>query len=226
MARHGLAYLFISHDLGVVRVDHRPGDGDAGRRDRRDRADRGGVRARRSTPIPARCSRRRRCWTPTEACAMMRPGPRNLITDVPGLLVGNATRRAAEVGRHGADRASAVRRRGRRARRRAGHAGDRPARPRGGWSPAVDALVLSGGSAFGLDAASGVVDRLRALGRGFRGRAGGAVPIVPAAILFDLANGGEKDWDDEPLSGAGRGGVRRGGPRISRSARKARAPGR
>jgi L-aminopeptidase/D-esterase-like protein len=57
----------------------------------------------------------------------------------------------------------------------------------------VDALVLSGGSAFGLDAASGVQAVLRAAGRGkVVGRA--VVPIVPAAILFDLNNGGDKDW--------------------------------
>ena len=52
----------------------------------------------------------------------------------------------------------------------------------------VDALVLSGGSAFGLDAASGVADGLRAQGRGFA-VGDQRVPIVPAAILFDLLNG-------------------------------------
>jgi L-aminopeptidase/D-esterase-like protein len=57
----------------------------------------------------------------------------------------------------------------------------------------IDALVLSGGSAFGLDAASGVMDGLAAMGRGFA--VGSArVPIVPAAILFDLLNGGDKNW--------------------------------
>ncbi|MFY8100955.1 MAG: P1 family peptidase, partial [Allorhizobium sp.] len=57
----------------------------------------------------------------------------------------------------------------------------------------VDAFVLSGGSAFGLDAAGGVQSGLRAAGRGF---AVGSVrvPIVPQAILMDLLNGGEKDW--------------------------------
>lgn len=61
----------------------------------------------------------------------------------------------------------------------------------------IDALVLSGGSAFGLDAAGGVVAGLAAAGRGFK--AGPAlVPIVPAAILFDLANGGDKAWGDRP----------------------------
>jgi L-aminopeptidase/D-esterase-like protein len=57
----------------------------------------------------------------------------------------------------------------------------------------VDAIVLSGGSAFGLDAASGVVTGLAAAGRGFAiGEA--RVPIVPGAILFDLLNGGDKNW--------------------------------
>lgn len=61
----------------------------------------------------------------------------------------------------------------------------------------VDALVLSGGSAFGLDAASGVQAWLREHDRGFpvpplR------IPIVPAAILYDLNNGGDKDWGRYP----------------------------
>ena len=59
--------------------------------------------------------------------------------------------------------------------------------------PGVDALVLSGGSVFGLDAAAGVVARLAETGRGFAVGAA-RVPIVPAAILFDLLNGGDKDW--------------------------------
>lgn len=57
----------------------------------------------------------------------------------------------------------------------------------------IDALVLSGGSAFGLDAPGAVTAGLAAQGRGFRvGPV--AVPIVPGAILFDLINGGDKDW--------------------------------
>ena len=58
---------------------------------------------------------------------------------------------------------------------------------------AVDAFVLSGGSAFGLDAAGGVQSGLRADGRGLQiGPA--LIPIVPCAILMDLLNGGNKDW--------------------------------
>jgi L-aminopeptidase/D-esterase-like protein len=61
----------------------------------------------------------------------------------------------------------------------------------------VDAVVLSGGSAFGLDAAAGVMRALAEAGRGLVvGTA--RVPIVPAAILFDLLNGGDKDWGGEP----------------------------
>jgi L-aminopeptidase/D-esterase-like protein len=61
----------------------------------------------------------------------------------------------------------------------------------------VDAIVLSGGSAFGLDAASGVQAALREKGIGFE-IAGMHVPIVPGAIVFDLANGGDKGWGRYP----------------------------
>lgn len=57
----------------------------------------------------------------------------------------------------------------------------------------VDALVLSGGSAFGLDAAGGVQAGLRQIGRGLQVGTT-RVPIVPQAILMDLLNGGDKDW--------------------------------
>lgn len=57
----------------------------------------------------------------------------------------------------------------------------------------VDALMLSGGSAFGLDAAGGAQAALLAMGRGLP--VGPVkVPIVPQAILFDLLNGGDKNW--------------------------------
>jgi L-aminopeptidase/D-esterase-like protein len=58
---------------------------------------------------------------------------------------------------------------------------------------AVDAIVLSGGSAFGLDAAGGVQAALREQGRGYAVR-DVRVPIVPQAIIFDLLNDGDKDW--------------------------------
>jgi L-aminopeptidase/D-esterase-like protein len=66
---------------------------------------------------------------------------------------------------------------------------------------AVDAMVLSGGSVYGLGAADGVVAAMGAEGRGFGlvGLAGVPVsPVVPAAILYDLANGGDKSWGAEP----------------------------
>ena len=66
----------------------------------------------------------------------------------------------------------------------------------------VDALVLSGGSAFGLDACSGVADGLRAQGRGFA-VGDQRVPIVPGAILFDLLNGGNTIWARNPYYALG-----------------------
>jgi L-aminopeptidase/D-esterase-like protein len=62
----------------------------------------------------------------------------------------------------------------------------------------VDAIVLAGGSVYGLDAPSGVMSVLRRSGRGYATAPGvPAAPIVPAAILFDLANGGDKNWGEE-----------------------------
>jgi L-aminopeptidase/D-esterase-like protein len=53
----------------------------------------------------------------------------------------------------------------------------------------VDAVVLTGGSAFGLAAADGVMRFLSERGQGFA-TAGGVVPIVPAAAIFDLVESG------------------------------------
>lgn len=61
----------------------------------------------------------------------------------------------------------------------------------------VDAIVLSGGSAFGLDAASGVQAWLREQDRGFP-VSNFRIPIVPSAILYDLGNGGNKNWGRYP----------------------------
>jgi L-aminopeptidase/D-esterase-like protein len=59
--------------------------------------------------------------------------------------------------------------------------------------PGIHAVVLSGGSAFGLDAASGVQAYLRQQGTGFP--VGNVrVPLVSQAVVFDLNNGGNKDW--------------------------------
>jgi L-aminopeptidase/D-esterase-like protein len=57
----------------------------------------------------------------------------------------------------------------------------------------IDAIALSGGSAFGLEAGGGVQAWLAEQGRGFAVR-GTVIPIVPGAIMFDLLNGGDKAW--------------------------------
>jgi D-aminopeptidase len=132
----------------------------------------------------------------------MRPGPRNLITDVPGVLVGNASDARLKSGvtvlTAEAPFVAAVDVRG-------GAPGTRETDllAPGRLVESVDALVLAGGSAFGLDAGSGVADRLRAKGRGFAAGGGAVVPIVPAAILFDLANGGDKGWSENPYRALG-----------------------
>ncbi len=120
----------------------------------------------------------------------MKPGPRNAITDVPGIAVGNAeddqVRSGVTVVLPAEPAVAAVDLRG-------GGTGTRELallEPEGAVEH-IHALALSGGSAFGLDAASGVMSWLAAQGRGFT--VGDAVvPIVPAAILFDLLNGGDK----------------------------------
>src|SRR5580692_3621324 len=121
---------------------------------------------------------------------------RNLITDVPGLKVGHA-----EDFRLGSGSTAVI--------------FDKPAVAsidvRGGGpgtretallDPAqtvegIDAITLSGGSAFGLDAASGVQAWLKEQNRGFVVRTA-RVPIVPAAILFDLLGAGDKNWGRFP----------------------------
>ena len=121
---------------------------------------------------------------------------RNLITDVPGLKVGNAedfslgSGTTALVFDEPATASVDV---------RGGGPGTRetdlldPARTVSG----IDAIVLSGGSAFGLDAASGVQAWLREQGRGFVIGAA-RVPIVSAAVLFDLLSSGDKNWGRFP----------------------------
>jgi L-aminopeptidase/D-esterase-like protein len=121
---------------------------------------------------------------------------RNLITDVPGLKIGHAEDLRLGSGATAivfdTPAVASIDVRG-------GGPGTRetalldPALSVGG----IDAITLSGGSAFGLDAASGVQAWLREKGRGFAvGTA--RVPIVPAAILFDLLSGGDKEWGRFP----------------------------
>jgi D-aminopeptidase len=127
---------------------------------------------------------------------------RNLITDVPGVRVGHA---------HDARAASGT----------TAILFDRPAcggLAAPGGAPAlrdghllqpemtvetVDAFVLSGGSIYGLDAASGVLSHLAEKGRGFEFGAM-RVPICPGAALFDLTNGGDKSWRSSPYIELGR----------------------
>jgi L-aminopeptidase/D-esterase-like protein len=121
---------------------------------------------------------------------------RNLITDVPGVLVGQAEDARVASGVTAvvfvAPAVGSVDVRG-------GGPGTRetalldPAQTVQG----IDAIALSGGSAFGLDAASGVQAWLAEQGRGFAVREA-RVPIVPGAILFDLLNGGDKAWGRFP----------------------------
>jgi L-aminopeptidase/D-esterase-like protein len=129
---------------------------------------------------------------------MIRPGARNLITDIAGLRVGHATDERAGTGvttllTNGPWIASV---------------------DIGGGGPGVretetlnpenlvagvHAITLSGGSVFGLAAADGVVARLSALGVGMRLRPDGHfIPIVPAAVLHDLSNPGDKNWGEKP----------------------------
>lgn len=132
----------------------------------------------------------------------MKPGPRNLITDVHGLLVGNAQdthlRSGTTVLTADAPLTASVAVMG-------GAPGTRETdllAPDKSVSQ-VHALVLSGGSAFGLAAAQGVMDALHEQGKGFPVHSA-RVPIVPAAILFDLLNGGDKGWAANPYPGLGR----------------------
>lgn len=129
---------------------------------------------------------------------MPRPGPLNLITDVPGLRVGHATDERCR-------------------------SGVTTVLVDGFWSASVDvrgggpgsretealapenvvgrahAIVLAGGSVFGLGAADGVVAALSAAGQGLHLKPGApAIPLVPSAVLHDLANGGDKQWGLEP----------------------------
>ncbi len=131
---------------------------------------------------------------------MAKPGPNNDITDVPGLKIGQAEDSVIKTG------VTVV-------------LPDKPAicaaDVRGGGpgtretdlldpstlADAVDAVVLSGGSSYGLGAADGTAAWLGAQGRGFQLIPAPSVPpspLVPAAILYDLANGGDKNWGETP----------------------------
>ena len=136
---------------------------------------------------------------------MIRPGPRNAITDVAGLRLGHhqrlgdgwATGTTVVLAPDGATGGVDVR------------GGGPGTRETDLLDPShlvqqVQAVVLTGGSAYGLAAADGVVSWLAERGHGFR--VGPAehhvVPIVPAAVLFDLHSGGV--FGNVPDAGFGR----------------------
>jgi putative pantetheine hydrolase len=135
-----------------------------------------------------------------------RTGPHNALTDVAGLRVGHAERTedgwltgvtAVLAPEDGMTAAVDV---------RGGGPGTRETDaldPRN-LVARIDAVVLTGGSAFGLDAASGAAAWLEERGRGFRVGAGPnqVVPVVPAAALFDLGRGGR--WSARPGAALGR----------------------
>ncbi len=122
---------------------------------------------------------------------------KNLITDVPGLSVGHAQdeKLASGVTALIFDEPAVA--------SVATHGGAPGLRDTAALEPEmtvdrIDAIVLSGGSAYGLDAMGGTLAFLRKQGRGFQVR-DIRVPIVPGAILFDLLNGGDKAWGEVPV---------------------------
>lgn len=123
---------------------------------------------------------------------MIKVGRQNLITDVPGIQVGNVHDPVIRTGvtviipDEPATAAADI---------RGGGPGSRETEA---LNPdclvdVVHGIVLSGGSAYGLDAAGGVMASLRARKIGFA-LGDAIIPIVPSAILFDLLNGGDKEW--------------------------------
>jgi L-aminopeptidase/D-esterase-like protein len=131
---------------------------------------------------------------------MARPGPSNSLSDVAGLSIGCAedARVLTGVTVIVPDRRAVCA-----ADVRGGGPGTRETDALAAHTlvDAVDALVLAGGSVYGLAAADGVAAAMGAEGKGF-----GLVdlpgvprsPVIPAAILYDLANGGDKAWGDAP----------------------------
>ncbi len=127
---------------------------------------------------------------------MIRPGPKNSISDIPGIQVGNVD---SLVWRSGVTSivpekpvVAAVDVRG-------GGPGTRETDALNAdcLVDKIHAIVLSGGSAFGLAAADGVMCHLAQKKIGFQ-LGDAIIPVVPAAILFDLLNGGDKNWRQRP----------------------------
>ena len=129
---------------------------------------------------------------------MLRPGSRNLITDVPGLSVGHATDEAVRTGVTALvcapDWAAGVDVRG-------GAPGVRETETLAPENLVgrAHAIVLSGGSVFGLAAADGAASVLSSRNIGLRFKQDSpAIPIIPSAVLHDLGNGGDKRWGATP----------------------------
>ncbi len=131
---------------------------------------------------------------------MASPGKTNSLTDIEGLLIGQAADMRVKTGvtvilpEQRAVCAVDV---------RGGGPGTRETDALAAHTlvDAVDAVVLSGGSSYGLAAADGVAAALGARGQGFSLVDLPGVPpspVVPSAILYDLANGGDKQWGDAP----------------------------
>jgi L-aminopeptidase/D-esterase-like protein len=131
---------------------------------------------------------------------MSQTGPRNLITDVAGLAVGSAEDAQARTG------VTVVLADGLVAAGCEVLGGGPGTRETDALKPEnlvgrLDAITLSGGSVYGLAAAEAVTAALGARGRGFRVREIEGVPaspLVAGAILYDLANGGDKAWGETP----------------------------
>ena len=127
---------------------------------------------------------------------MISTGKKNLITDVDGVLVGNSHNEKVCTGCtvitpiEGSIASADV---------RGGAPGTREV---GALNPynlvdTVDSIVLSGGSTWGLEAASSVGNYIGSQGRGYKpSKNSKHVPMIPGAILYDLANGGDKNWKD------------------------------
>lgn len=145
----------------------------------------------------------------------LKPGDNNSITDVPGVTVGNATDERVATGvtvlRCAEANVAAVDVRG----------GAPGVRETDTLAPEnlvgkCDAIVLTGGSVFGLAAADGVATALSTEGVGLRlADTGPHIPIVPAAVLHDLGNEGDKNWGDTPpYQELGRAAARNAGPEF------------
>ena len=147
--------------------------------------------------------------------AMSQTGPRNLITDVEGLTVGSAHDAAVRTG------VTVILADGLVAAACTVLGGGPGTRETDALKPEnlvgrLDAIAFAGGSVYGLAAPEAVTAALGAAGRGFRVRERAGVPaspLVAGAILYDLANGGDKAWGEAPPYAAlARGALKAAGP--------------